>query len=180
MGQVRVAWVPYAVLGPTLAGLIPLLSCGDAPATPVPRPRVECTPGAAGIVGGLALPIPGVSFPPACRIAEDDSPMAVVRRSVSVIETEAQLEAACRLPDPSLIAGLVDFSRDRLFLVRVPDTTTPRWAVATSSVVTVGESTTECTGVTPKAIRYAIKVPVTSTIAFFLCDPLGCEEDPSG
>jgi hypothetical protein len=156
-------------------------ACGSDPVSnPPPRPRVECTPDSAGLSAAERLEIPGITIPEACHILEDDGMVAVHRRQVTNIRTEPELQQACRLTDPAPIAGLVDFRADRLILVRIPNISAPAFAVRQEGLITIGESTAECTGIEVKPLRYVVRVPATSTVTFHLCAPSGCdEEDPS-
>lgn len=160
------------------AGLAALVGCdGDEP--PVvndpDRNRVVCEPKTAGLENAERYEIPGVDLPEACKILEDDPSIAVHRRQVTEIESETELQTECRLQTPDAIAGLINFTEDRLLLVRIPDISAPRWAVKTGDTITVGESTTECTGAEVHGLRYLILAPRTATVSFFLCPPTGCD-----
>lgn len=164
----------------SLVLLVSSLACSDEVTPPGTRPIDDgprCVPAVAGLENATPVPMPGVDLPDSCRILEDDSNLAVHRRQVTLIRSEDELRSACLLADPEPIRGLVDFSSDLLFLVRIPDISAPRWAVEQNGTITIGESTTECSGAEVKALRYVIKVPATATVTFHLCEPTGCDED---
>lgn len=155
------------------------------PPGPMITPRA-CTPESAGLGEAMTFAQPAFSLPAGCRIFEDDGRTAIFRRQVTRIEDAAALALACQGPagdagvahDGGADAPMIDFSTSTLLLIRVPDTSLPRWSVVESDGRLVfGESTAICTGIDPKPLRYLRVVPKTATVTFHLCAPEGCEEE---
>lgn len=154
------------------------------PVIPPPPPRA-CLPAEEGFATATPYVPRAYALPADCHILEDDGSVAVHRRQVQEVRDEAELRGACAAQGTGLTdagvpgtpgAAPIDFSAERLLVVRIPDTTHFRWIMAQGSLLTVGESTTACTGVLPHAVKYLVLVPSTSSVAFHLCAPEGCDD----
>jgi len=158
------------------------------PPTEPPTSMSLCTPESEGFGGLTSLQQPAFSLPPGCRILEDDGRTAIFRRQVTVIDDADELQAACAGPatdggvaafDGGMDAPAIDFATSSLLVIRIPDTALPRWSVvASDGKITIAESSAICTGIDPKPRRYLRLIPRSSTVAFHLCAPEGCDEDP--
>jgi len=163
-----------------------LLACtNDGKPVIPPPPARACLPAEEGFASATPYVPRAYSLPANCHILEDDGSVAVHRRQVQDIRDEATLSSAYRAQGNGLTdAGVpgtpgappIDFSAEHLLVVRIPDTTHFRWVMSQGSLLTVGESTTACTGVLPHAVKYLVLVPSTSSVAFHLCAPDGCDD----
>lgn len=168
--------------------VLALAGCTNEGHPPIVQPPTTsvCTPESEGYGDLPALDLPAFTLPPGCRILEDDGRMAIFRRQVTVIESADELDMACvsgadggMTPFDGGVAPLVDFSTQSLLVMRIPDTTQPRWAVRQGNGnVVFAESSAICTGIDPKPRRYMRLIPRSATVTFHLCQPEGCEEDP--
>lgn len=176
-------------LAVALASLAGCLNDGHAP-DPPSDPVRTCLPADEGFADATPLRAPAFSVPAGCRLLEDDGRVAIFRRQVQEIDDAAELTAACAaastIPDAGLSpfdggadAPMIDFATWKLLVIRVPDTTLPRWAVIRGDEVVLGESTAVCTGIDPKPRRYLQLIPRTATVTFHLCEPEGCEDESS-
>lgn len=163
------------------------LNEGHAPDPPGTETRA-CLPSTEGFDDATTFLQPPFSLPAGCRILEDDRRVAIFRRQVVEIDDRAELEAACdataAIPDAGLSpfdggseAPPIDFATYRLLVVRIPDTTAPRWSLRRGDEIILGESSAICTGIDPQPRRYLQLVPRTATVTFHLCEPEGCEEE---
>ncbi len=161
------------------------------PPEPISPSSRACQPAGEGYGDAQTLLQPAFSLPAGCRILEDDGRVAIFRRQVVEIDDAAALTEACRasadipVPDGGVVvpfdggaaAPPIDFAAWRLLVIRIPDTTTPRWTVQRADEVILGESSAICTGIDPSPRRYLQLIPRTATVTFHLCQPEGCEEE---
>lgn len=180
MSRVTLGWL-------ALATAVGCLNEGTPP-TPPPSTGSSCTPADEGYSDATIFRQPTFSLPAGCRILEDDGRLAIFRRQVVEIDDEQELRQACEasadVPDAGLApfdggagAPMIDFATSRLLLIRIPDTTSPRWTLIRGNEIIMGESSAICTGIDPRPRRYLQLIPRTATVTFHLCQPEGCEED---
>lgn len=184
---------PIVLLALSPLGLGLMAGCLNEghPPDPPPASTRSCQPASEGYADAERLIQPAFSLPPGCRILEDDGRVAIFRRQVVEVDDDAELAEVCSasatipVPDGGVVvpfdggadAPRIDFAMWRLLVVRIPDTTAPRWTVIRGSEVIMGESSAICTGIDPSPRRYLQLIPRTATVTFHLCQPEGCEEE---